>query len=120
MDISFQDIVIAAQDLRDEANEYGISLIINTDGTITFYHGTSSEIAPKIMQDGFLENTYFSHDINTTGYGDESPLYYAKIKNKYGVVLRANIDCRYIDFASGTGEFLLNADYKPNVCVVCN
>jgi len=108
----FQDAIIAAQDLRDEAKEYGISLSVNADGTITFYHGTSSENADKIMNEGFFEETYFSHDINITGYGDESPLYYAKVKNKDGVVIKANIDCRYIDFASGTGEFLLNISQK--------
>ena len=120
MENSIQDIIIAAQDLRDEAKEYGIRLSVNSDGTITFYHGTSSENADKIMQEGFFEETYFSHDLDITGYGDESPLYYATIKNKNGVVLKANIDCRYIDFASGTGEFLLNATYKPNVCIACD
>ena len=72
------------------------------------------------MKDGFFEQTYFSHDMNITGYCDEPPLYYATIKNKNGVVLKANIDCRYIDFASGTGEFLLNSHCKPETCVICN
>ena len=117
---SFQDTVIAAQDLRDEAKEYGINLSINSDGTISFYHGTSSKNATQIMMDGFFEGTYFSHDLNITGYCDESPMYYATVKNKDGVLLKANIDCRYIDFASGTGEFLLNTKYKPEICIVCN
>jgi len=120
MHSSFHEAVTAAQDLRDEANEYGISLSVNSDGTITFYHGTCSKNANKIMKDGFREQTYFSHDLNITGYCDESPLYYATKKNKDGVVLKATIDCRYIDFASGTGEFLLNAHYKPETCVICN
>jgi flagellar basal body rod protein FlgG len=120
MNNNFQNMVITAQDLRQEAKEYGINLNINGDGTITFYHGTSLENATKIMQEGFFEETYFSHDLNITGYCDESPMYYATIKNKDGVVLRANIDCKYIDFASGTGEFLLNAHYKPEVCVICS
>ena len=117
---NFQGMVIAAQNLRDEAKEYGISLSVNSDGTITFYHGTSSKNADKIMKDGFFEQTYFSHDLNIAGYCDESPLYYATVKNKNGAVLKANIDCRYIDFASGTGEFLLHAHYKPETCVICN
>jgi len=120
MDKSFQERVLAAQELQEEANEYGINLTINSDGTITFYHGTSAENADKIMKEGFFEETYFSHDLNITGYCDESPLYYATVKNKNGAVLKANIDCRFIDFSSGTGEFLLNEDYKPEVCIICN
>ena len=119
MESNFQYVVIAAQDLQDEASEYGISLNINANGTITFYHGTSAENADKIMRDGFFEGTYFSHDLNITGYCGESPLYYATVKNKEGVVLKANFDCRCIDFVSGTGEFLLNAHHKPNNCIEC-
>ena len=118
MNSDFQDIITAAQDLKSEAKEYGIKLRINSDGTITFYHGTSKENAAKIKEAGFWKDTYFSHSENITGYGDESPVYYAKIKNKDGVIIKANIDCRYIDFASGTGEFLLNNDYKPDICIL--
>lgn len=120
MDNNFQDMVTAAQDLRDRAGEYGIPLTVNSDGTITFYHGTSAENVAKIKQGGFHKDTYFSHDIDITGYCDESPLYYATVKNKDGSVLKANIDCRFMDFASGTGEFLLNEDYKSEFCVICS
>lgn len=120
MDKDFQKRFIAAQNLRDEAVDYGIRLNINSDGTITFYHGTSSENAAKIMDGGFLEEAYFSHDMDITGYCDESPMYYAKVKNKNGVVIKANIDCRHMDFSSGTGEFLLTANYKPEVCIACD
>lgn len=116
----FQDMILAAQDLRDKSGEYGINLTINSDGTINFYHGTSAINAAKIMQEGFHAETYFSHDLNVTGYCDESPLYYAAVKNKNGVVLKASIDCRHIDFASGTGEFFLNTHYNPETCTVCN
>ena len=109
----FQLKVIAAQDLRKEAKRYGINLTVNSDGTITFYHGTSKENAESIQKNGFHACTYFSHSEDITGYGDESPQYYAKVKNKNGVVIKADIDCRFIDFASGTGEFYLNKDFKP-------
>ena len=110
--------IIAALVLRNEANEYGIDIEVNKDGTITFYHGTSRENAEKILVDGFQESTYFSHAEVTSGYGDEPPSWYATVKHKNGVVLRANIDCRYMDFVGGTGEFYLTTDYKPSVCAV--
>ena len=114
----FQAMVVAAQDLRDEAKEYGIDLEVNIDGTITFYHGTSRENSEKILTNGFQESTYFSHSETTSGYGDAPPSWYATVKHKKGVVLRANIDCRYIDFASGAGEFYLHTAYKPRICVI--
>jgi len=110
-------IISAANNLQNDARQYGIDLVVNSDGTITFYHGTSKENALKIKESGFFKDTFFSHAIDVTGYCDASPIYYAKVKNKDGVIIKADIDCRYIDFASGTGEFLTNDDCVPISCI---
>ena len=96
---SFQERVIAAQDLRDEAKQYGHRLHINSDGSITLYHGTSKENASKIHSTGILlDGTYFAST-------KADAKYYAQEKNKDGVVLALNLDARYIELAAAGAEF---------------
>lgn len=105
----FQEMVVAAQDLRDECKEYGIRLSVNGDGTVSLFHGTSTENAEMIMNSGFSAGTYFSHAKTVTGYGDEGPSWFANVKNQNGCVLEVRVDARCVEFVSSTGEF-----YCPN------
>jgi len=101
----FQKTIIAAQDLRDECKTYGIRLTVNSDGTVTLYHGTSDENAQSILKNGFSEGAYFSHAKNVTGYSDEGPSWYANVKNKNGRILEIRVDASCVEFVSSTGEF---------------
>ena len=94
----FQSQIIAAQDMRDEAVGYGIELIINADGTLTMFHGTSRENAESIRANGFEPQTYFSHN-------REGAEYYSNVKCTDGEILEVWIDARNLEFAAGGAEF---------------
>ncbi len=93
-----QQRVIAAQDMRDEARGYKKRLKINSDGSVTVYHGTSAKNAQKIRTTGVInEQSYFA-----TNAGEA--YYYAHIKNKGGVILEIHADARALEFAAAGAE----------------
>ena len=102
----FQERVIAAQDFADEAREYGLKVSVNYDGSVTVYHGTSAENAEKILTTGIInEQSFF-----TTRKSEAE--YYAKKKNKNGVVLALKIDARNLEFAAAGDELYSPAELR--------
>ena len=102
----FQERVIAAQDMRDEVRGYKKKLKINTDGSVTVYHGTSAKNAEEIRSTGIINGqSYF-----TTNAGEA--YYYAHQKNKNGVVLEIHADARALEFAAAGAEI-----YAPSKLV---
>lgn len=94
----FQERVTAAQNMRDEARSYKKRLKINSDGSVTIYHGTSAKNAESIRSKGIInEQSYF-----TTNVGEA--YYYAHQKNKNGVVLEIHADARALEFAAAGAE----------------
>jgi hypothetical protein len=98
----FQQRVIAAQELGDSL---GKKLKINSDGSITLYHGTSKENSTKILESGELKDgAYFSVNKGGTQYGD-SPLDVAKRKfGKDGIVMEIKLDARDLESAAAGSE----------------
>lgn len=94
----YQERVKAAQDMRDEARGYKRRLKINSDGSVTVYHGTSAKNADAIRSTGVIKGqSYF-----TTNAAEA--YYYAHQKNKGGVVLEIHADARALEFAAAGAE----------------
>jgi hypothetical protein len=102
---NFQKRVIAGQNLIQELKGAGIKKSINSDGTITIYHGTSKSNASQILKSGRInKETFFSPLKAGTKFGD-SPLDVAKRKfGKEGTVLEIKIDARDINTAAAGSE----------------
>lgn len=96
--IDFQERTIAAQDLADTAKEQKYRIPINSDGSITIYHGTSTENAQAINTKGKIESQSF---FSPNKKGAE---FYGKTKNKSGEILPIKVDARDIEYSTGTGE----------------
>jgi len=99
----FQNRVIAAQDFAKTAREQNYRIPINSDGSITIYHGTSAETAQKINTTGKIESQSF---FSPNQKGAE---FYGKTKNKAGQILPIKVDARSVEYSTGTGEI-----YAPN------
>ena len=103
---SFTERVIAAQDLRDEAKQYGSRISVNYDGSVTVYHGTSMENAENIRTYGIIhKQSYFVSN-------KKDAEYYAKKKNKNGIVLELRIDARDLEFAAAGSELFSPLELK--------
>ncbi len=94
----FQKRVIAGQDLAKTAKEQKYIIPINSDGSITIYHGTNAGNALKINNSGKIERQSF---FSPNKQGAE---YYGKAKNKSGEILSMKVDARDIEYSTGTGE----------------
>jgi len=101
----FQERVTAGQDLIEELKGAGIKKTVNSDGTITVFHGTSNANAEAIEKSGKInDQTFFSPNKKGTEFGD-SPLGVAKRKfGKEGTVIEIKIDPRDIGTAAAGSE----------------
>lgn len=88
----------SAQEMAKEMRSNGLRPALNADGTITIYHGTTTENAKSILESGRInEGSYFSPN----KYGTK---YYAKTKGKGGESIAIKIDPRGIEYGQSTDE----------------
>lgn len=106
----FQERHLAIQDLEDSGVK---RLKVNSDGTVSVYHGTSSINWEKIQKEGFKEGSFFSVSKSGTEYGD-SPLDVAKRKfGKDGIVVEVRIDPRDLSSAAAGSELYSEKSLVP-------
>lgn len=103
----YQERLIAAQDMADEAKGYGKRIKINYYlGAVKVYHGTSIENFESIRSSAEIKSgTFFA--INK-----QDAEYYAKIKHKKGIVLELYLDARDLEFAAAGAELYSALDLK--------
>lgn len=102
----FQERVIAAQDMQKAVREYKRRLKINSDGSVTVYHGTSAENAQAIRSTGVINSlSYF-----TTNAAEA--YYYANQKNKNGIILEIHADARALEFAAAGAELYAPSELR--------
>ena len=89
--------VAAVKELRDDIESVGREIDVNSNGTITVYHRTSTSNAKSIKENGFNEGSFFSlTKRETEGHTEQH-------KGRQ-VVLSVNVDPRDISFSTGTQE----------------
>lgn len=96
----FQERVSAGQDLVDKVRSTGQRVTLNSDGTVTLYHGTSSANAAAI-RDGraFREGAFFAPSKKAVE---------PHVKPRHGrdtTIVGVRVDPRDVEFSTGTGEF---------------
>ena len=98
----FQERVISAQNL---SKGLGGRLKINSDGSVTIYHGTSIENQEKILSSKQINaGTFFSKNKSGTAFGD-SPEDVAKRKfGNNGIVMELKVYATTLEAAAGGSE----------------
>jgi hypothetical protein len=101
----FQERTTRAQDLvKDFKDNNGILKLNIGDGSVTVYHGTSSEMANAILKSKKIKpESFFSHAKDKSLFGSRGADYYAYEKNKNGKMLELKVDPRDVDLL-GSGE----------------
>lgn len=92
----FQNRVIAGQDFIDEIKSVGRRKIINPDGTITLYHGSSPENINQIKKTGLRDQSFLSLTAEET----KEHIHQHNKKE----ILQLDVDARDIEFSTGTQE----------------
>ncbi len=92
----FQKRVTAGQEFSDDVRSVGRRKKVNSDGTVTLYHGTSVSFASEIREKGLQEQSFLSLSEK------ETTPHIQQIQDKTVVELR--VDPRDVEFSTGTQE----------------